>query len=624
VAKIYHPRKHLARTERKLKRMIANPPKDPARSLNHVSIAWPQELLYARQSGGDFVGYLMPRVQGRTLVHWFNPRLRSQQLSKPLSPAEVKLYSYRIARNLAAVVEALHDKGYVIGDLNESNVLVNEQALVSVIDTDSFQVSAIERSGDMILVFPCPVGKPEYTAPELQGRPFASQMRQADHDRFALAVLLFQILLDGNHPYRGIWRGQGDPPNLSERIRQELWPYNSRLSAQVAPPPGLAPLSRWIPAEIETLFRRCFEGKSRPTAREWRDALAEQEARLQPKPPRPPAPTKSHSRLLPALGSVFLLGLLLLIFWLQVRPFDLGRWPFALPPPIPALMTYGIGNHVTDLAVDGAVVWAATTSGVMRWNTQTGEYVKLTTEHGLAADRVAVVTIAPDGSVWFGTWGGGVSRWMADGRWETFTAANGLAYDDVPAIAATPDGSIWFGTWGGGVSRRTADGQWETFTLSDGLASSFVRTIAVAPDGSVWFGTSSGVSRRTADGQWERFTAANGLASNFVRTIAFSPDGSVWVGTRDGVSRRTADGRWEAFTAADGLVSDNVRAVAVAPDGSVWFGTSDGVSRRTADGRWMRFTTVNGLVNNFVEAIAIAPDGSVWFGTERGVSVLSP
>jgi len=41
---------------------------------------------------------------------------------------------------LSKAIEAIHYKNYVIGDLNESNVLVKSSALVSVIDTDSFQV----------------------------------------------------------------------------------------------------------------------------------------------------------------------------------------------------------------------------------------------------------------------------------------------------------------------------------------------------------------------------------------------------------------------------------------------------------------------------------------------------
>ena len=63
------------------------------------------------------------------------------------------------------------------------------QALVTLVDSDSFQVTV----GDKI--YRCTVGKTEYTPPELQGTRFADIDRGADHDPFALAILIFQLLM---------------------------------------------------------------------------------------------------------------------------------------------------------------------------------------------------------------------------------------------------------------------------------------------------------------------------------------------------------------------------------------------------------------------------------------------
>ena len=47
----------------------------------------------------------------------------------------------RIARNLAISLHALHHAGYVVGDLNESNILVaRSNTFVTLIDCDSMQV----------------------------------------------------------------------------------------------------------------------------------------------------------------------------------------------------------------------------------------------------------------------------------------------------------------------------------------------------------------------------------------------------------------------------------------------------------------------------------------------------
>src|SRR5512147_2821049 len=158
LAKIYHrpPRPDY---ELKLAWMQANPPDDPTRAQGHASIAWPNDLLY--DASGHLAGYVMVNVRNAVpLLQVFNPRLRAKTL-----PTFNRRYLHRTARNLAAALGALHAGNYVVGDLNESNVMVTPSALVTVIDADSFQVQ--RRVGAKPYVHPCPVGKPEYTPPEL-------------------------------------------------------------------------------------------------------------------------------------------------------------------------------------------------------------------------------------------------------------------------------------------------------------------------------------------------------------------------------------------------------------------------------------------------------------------------
>ena len=48
----------------------------------------------------------------------------------------------------------------------------------------------------------------------------------------------------------------------------------------------------------------------------------------------------------------------------------------------------------------------------------------------------------------------------------TYTTVDGLAYNIVRSIAIDSEGNIWFGTWGGGVSKF--DGKrWTTYTISE-------------------------------------------------------------------------------------------------------------------------------------------------------------
>ncbi len=274
LAKLYRPEKRAGK-ENKLAWMAANPPADPGRVGGQAAIAWPETLLY--EGNGRFVGYLMPYIPNtKTLLHVLNPRLRAQTL-----PAFDQRYLHRAARNLAAAVHAVHAQDYVIGDLNETNVLVAQNALVTVIDVDSFQV--MEKHSGQITIYPCPVGRPEYTPPELQGRFFINEVRQPEQDMFALAVLIFQLLMDGSHPFRSTWFGHGDPPPLAEKIVQGWFPYTGKPHGLVRPPPGLS-LDRLSPT-LAALMMRCFidghdQPRRRPSAAEWENALAEAERSL--------------------------------------------------------------------------------------------------------------------------------------------------------------------------------------------------------------------------------------------------------------------------------------------------------------------------------------------------------
>ncbi|MCA9877651.1 MAG: hypothetical protein KC442_07715, partial [Thermomicrobiales bacterium] len=246
----------------KLEWMIAHPPAAPG--IPGVLIAWPQGLLLDER--GRLIGILLPRIEhGVPLITAFNPRLRAQKL-----PTYQRAHLILVAQRLATLVETMHRSGYVIGDLNESNVMISSSGEVVLIDTDSFQVRAL-RDGK-VTTYRSPVGKPDYTAPEIQGVSFHSVDRSFEHDRFALAVLIFQLLMDGRHPYAGRWLGHDDAPTLEKSIRQGLFPY-SRPSAVMQPPPHAPALASLEPG-LAALFERAFGAtqasfRDRPSGEEW-------------------------------------------------------------------------------------------------------------------------------------------------------------------------------------------------------------------------------------------------------------------------------------------------------------------------------------------------------------------
>lgn len=98
-------------------------------------------------------------------------------------------------------------------------------------------------------------------------------------------------------------------------------------------------------------------------------------------------------------------------------------------------------------------------------------------------------------------------------------------------------GMKWFGTWGGGLSRF--DGKtFKNFTTKNGLPGNIINAIEVDSEGIMWIGTNKGVSR--FDGKaFRNFTRMNGLLGDYVFSIAIDADGHKWFGTYGGVSRYT-------------------------------------------------------------------------------------
>ena len=265
VAKIYHkPTEEMAA---KLAAMIANPPDDPMAARGHASIAWPIERLFSNEGERFFAGFIMPRVLNTfSIFEFYNPRTRREKC-----PLFHYRYLIRTARNLAAAFRALHLRGYMVGDVNESNILVSETALVTLVDTDSFQVPAPGRS------YRCPVGKPEFTPPELQNVHFCDVDRTPVHDAFGLGVLIFLLLMEGTHPYAGRYMGDGEPAALADRIAAGYYPYGIGLNIPYEPMPSAPPVGLLHPG-LRALMRRCFENgqthpDSRPNAAEWVQAL---------------------------------------------------------------------------------------------------------------------------------------------------------------------------------------------------------------------------------------------------------------------------------------------------------------------------------------------------------------
>jgi len=320
------------------------------------------------------------------------------------------------------------------------------------------------------------------------------------------------------------------------------------------------------------------------------------------------------------------------------------------------LETFEVGAqvYVRSLAVDPVrqSIWVGTSLGVHEIDLASRDLRRtFTRKQGLANEYAFATFVDSKDTKWFGTNGGGVSRFH-NGDWKTYFPMHGLADYWVYSFAEQSDGTIWIGTWAGANRLNPAKEQWKTYY--DELVNEWVYGIAVDAKDRVWFGTEGGVTM--FDGrQWKSWTHKEGLGApnlqglkesrntgfgtrdrhnlsvlvdgeptynpGYVFAIHADRQGRIWAGTWGGGVSRFDGKAWHNLTTADGLIGNIVFAIAEDRDGALWFGTDKGLSRYDGHG-WHSYTRKDGLPGDAVYAVAAAPGGDVWVGTTGGVARL--
>ncbi len=239
----------------------------------HVHVAWPQAKVVDEHQRTR--GFLMPRLdrsRHARLELLFDPGRRSELLEEPTWGQLLG-----IAGRIARLVAALHAEGVVVGDLSGSNIWVARSGHVTFIDCDSMQV----RDPATGHVFPARKNSPGYAPPEVvRGEATAIGHEQ---DRFGLAVLVCQLLMEGDHPFEGVPTGPGaSDPTIEDNVvhQRDRITHPERLGPRAGELPAAL-----LPPEVYRLAAAAFgpghvEPAHRPPAAAWSDRLTAARANL--------------------------------------------------------------------------------------------------------------------------------------------------------------------------------------------------------------------------------------------------------------------------------------------------------------------------------------------------------
>lgn len=210
---------------------------------------------------GEFVGYAMPKASGREFQRTiFNKRKFEKEF-----PAWKKTDLVDICISFLEQVQYLHSMNVILGDINPKNLMVDDRKSVFIIDADSWQLEG----------YPSPVGTPMFTSPRMLGKSYSDDLRTMEDELFAVATMLFMIVMTGQFPYIRT----GTDGDMVQLIKEGNFAFQYENRNNKDQPNGdWKYMWSHIHKPVKDLFWHTFhkEGKRynrRPTATEWLDAF---------------------------------------------------------------------------------------------------------------------------------------------------------------------------------------------------------------------------------------------------------------------------------------------------------------------------------------------------------------
>ncbi len=179
--------------------------------------------------------------------------------------------------------------------------------------------------------------------------------------------------------------------------------------------------------------------------------------------------------------------------------------------------------------------------------------------NSISDNRIMSIAEDKEGNLWIGTSDGGLNKLISDYSFNEDGSfikpgfisyqhnpkdPNSLSGNDVRTILADQDGTLWLGTFGGGLNKFIPPKNEKEITKfihyrqTEGLANDVVRGILQDDSGNLWIGTSNGLSRfNPADNSFWNFDQSDGLQTVKFEDVSYKSKrtGNLYFGGVGGV-----------------------------------------------------------------------------------------
>ena len=234
-------------------------------------------------------------------------------------------------------------------------------------------------------------------------------------------------------------------------------------------------------------------------------------------------------------------------------------------------MTTGLANDIVyAVAIQDEFVWVATTAGINRFNTRTGEWSIFSEKNAPMHEPWAYGIAVGEEKVYAAVWGAGVLEYdIAGGYWKPYNDPDGemeivlfknqgLIHDIVSGISYNHDTKMFWASTYFGMSGYDGHNWFNYLSTDSGLASDFINATQTRGD-DVWACTDKGLSylnfktntwvtyrpnKETGKGEivitapdkkTNTIETPTSLAHNYILNLAFQGE-DIWVATAAGLS----------------------------------------------------------------------------------------
>jgi ligand-binding sensor domain-containing protein/two-component sensor histidine kinase len=331
-------------------------------------------------------------------------------------------------------------------------------------------------------------------------------------------------------------------------------------------------------------------------------------------------------------------------------------------------LTFSRFNDRTITSISGdkkGRLWIGTWGqGLFSFDPQTGKITHFTHDpknyNSISSNRIVTLIEDKSGTLWAGTFGGGLDRIertvngrsseikLSVTRFQNIPMLPGSLGDNrVTSLFQDRDGSLWIGTFGGGLCKMPfnllktdAPSKVKFFVYKNNpgnkssLSSNWIMKVIQDRRGSLWIATFGGGLNRL-NPETDRFSVfkndplnPGSLSDNDVISLCEDQSGIIWIGTHLGKGINRYDRSRNKFTHYKNIpgdptsLSDNVIwAFSEDREGKIWIGTYRG-GLNEFDRKTHKFKSFknnpsnpNSISSNHVRAVYTDKNDNLWIGT---------